>query len=169
MRYMSTFIYITFIILVNNIFTYAPVLMVFGAPFSSADAVVGVVYIMRDFSQRELGHYVIFAMLLGCFLSYILADKAVALASVLSFFVGEVIDWLVFTYTKKPLSQRLLSSSLICAPIDSSVFLYMVDQLNVVGVVVLTLSKTIGVLAVWLIWRTRMRHKQNSLQVAACV
>jgi hypothetical protein len=99
MRYICTFIYILFIILVNNIFTYAPVIMVMGAPFSSADMVVGIVYIMRDFSQRELGHYVIFAMLFGCFLSFILADKSVALASVLSFFVGELIDWLIFTYT----------------------------------------------------------------------
>ena len=167
MRYMCTFLYILLIILINNIFTYAPALMVMGAPFSCADTAVGTVYIMRDFAQRELGHKVIYAMLLGCVLSYFLADKTVALASVVSFFVGELIDWSIFTYTKKPLSQRLLSSSLICAPIDSIVFLYMVGQLNWVGLIVLTLSKALGIYAVWFTWRYKSKSKPSSIVTAA--
>lgn len=157
-KYACTILYIILIILVNNLFVYAPVLTLFGAPFSSADMVVGIVYLMRDFSQRELGHYVIVAMLLGCALSYYLASKEVAFASVMSFFVGEFIDWVIFTYTKKPLSQRLLSSTLICAPIDSSVFLYCVGQLNLVGVLVLTLGKAVGIFSVWLYWRWRIQQ-----------
>jgi hypothetical protein len=150
-----TITYIAFIILINSAYNYFPYATIAGAPFSTGDMVVGMVYIFRDFAQREIKHYVILAMLFGAAVSYFMADKTMAIASVVAFSVAETIDWVIFTYTKKPLSQRLFWSASISAPIDSIIFLSIYGPLNVAGVLVLCLSKTLGVLLVWLIWRRR--------------
>ncbi len=156
-KYKATISYIVFIILINTVYSYFPFMTIAGAPFSSGDMVVGMIYIFRDFAQREIKHYVILAMLFGVVVSYLFADKAMAVASVCAFTVGELIDWGIFTYTKKPLSQRLLLSSIISAPVDSAVFLALYGPFNLVGVLVLCFSKALGVLFVWFIWRRRQR------------
>ena len=47
------------------------------------------------------------------------------MASAAAFAVGELGDWAVYTFTRRPFSQRILISSLIGAPLDSIVFLGM--------------------------------------------
>src|SRR5688500_7746168 len=108
LRFKATFAYILLIIFINSLFSYSPTLLIFNQPFSPADITVGAIYIFRDFSQREIKHYVLLAMLVGGILSYLCAAKAIAFASIMAFFIAEIIDWLIFTLTKKPLSQRLL-------------------------------------------------------------
>lgn len=151
----STLCYIVFIIAVNSTYIYFPFVTVFHTAFSSGDIVVGAIYIFRDFAQREIKHYVILAMIVGVIISYSFADKTMAVASVCAFTVAETIDWAIFTFTGKPLSQRLLLSSAISAPADSFVFLAIYGPLNVAGVLVLTLSKVSGVLLVWYVWKKR--------------
>ena len=152
-RYPCTLSYIVCVVVINSVFVYAPYITVYGSLISTGDLVVGAVYVLRDFVQREIKHYVVVAMLIGCFLSYILAEKEVAIASTSAFFVGELIDWLIFTFTQKPLSQRLLLSSGISAPIDSAVFLYCMSQLNGPALFALTSGKFIGIFALWFMWR----------------
>lgn len=137
------------IVLVNSLFAYVPTLTIRGELIAPADIVVGCVYVLRDMAQREIKQYVIIAMLLATSISYIMADKSVAFASASAFFVGEIIDWAIYSYTKKPLSQRLLWSSAISAPIDTLVFLYLIEQLNWLGFTLLNCSKLTGVLLIW--------------------
>jgi len=54
-------------------------------------------------------------MLCAGIISYFMSAPAVAIASVTAFLISETVDWLVYTVTKKPLSQRILYSSLIRA------------------------------------------------------
>ena len=157
-RFSCTIAYIISIIAVNNIFVYAPYILIHGSLISTGDLVVGAVYVLRDFVQREIKHYVIFAMVAGCFFSYVLADKQIAIASVSAFFIGELIDWIIYTFSKKPLSQRLLMSSCVSAPIDSAVFLYLSNMLNSVGLIALTLGKFLGIIIIWYSWRVRNRQ-----------
>lgn len=156
-RFACTISYICLIVLINSIFVYAPYVVIHGSLISTGDLVVGAVYILRDFVQREIRHYVILAMLLGCFCSYVLAEKQIAIASLCAFFVGEFIDWGIYTFTKKPLSQRLLWSSGVSAPIDSAIFLYLTNMLNPEGLLALILGKFMGIFAVWFFWRLRSR------------
>lgn len=154
-RFSCTIAYIITIIAINNIFVYAPYITISGSLISTGDLVVGAVYVLRDFVQREIKHYVIIAMLIGCLLSYVLADKQIAIASVSAFFVGELIDWAIYTFSGKPLSQRLLWSSCISAPVDSAIFLHLTNMLNGPGLMALTLGKFLGILAIWYSWRVR--------------
>jgi queuosine precursor transporter len=157
--YPATLSYIGLIVLLNSIFSYVPELHMFGQQLSFADFVVGLIYVSRDFTQREIKHWVILAMLIGCAISFCLAEEQAAIASLGAFAAGEFIDWGIFTYTQKPLSQRILWSSLISAPIDSYVNLYLLKQFNWTGMIVMCVVKAIGVLALWYVWRLRNRQQ----------
>jgi queuosine precursor transporter len=153
--YPATYSYLLFIVLLNTIFSYVPDLHIWGEPVSAADFLVGLIYVMRDFAQRETKHWVILAMFAGCFISYLLAEKDAALASVGAFAVGEILDWCIYTYTKKPLSQRIIISSIISSPVDSAVNLYLLLQFNLVGLVIMTATKILGATLLWLYWHIR--------------
>jgi uncharacterized PurR-regulated membrane protein YhhQ (DUF165 family) len=155
MKYFSSAIYIVGIFLVNYLFPYLPMYSISGSVFSSGDVLIGVIYILRDFSQREVGGKVIYLMIVGCILSYLFASKPVAIASISAFAVGETIDWAIYSYTRRPFSERLLLSTLFSVPVDSIIFLYLLNQLNAAGFVVLTGGKVVGILFAWGYWRTR--------------
>jgi uncharacterized PurR-regulated membrane protein YhhQ (DUF165 family) len=164
-NYFYTVTYMLAIIAVNSLFAYVPTFTLWGEMVAPADIIVGSVYVLRDMAQREIKHYVIIAMLIATGISYLMADKSVAFASASAFLVGEVIDWLIYTCTKKPLSQRLLWSSLISAPVDSLVFLSLIHQLNWLGFVLLNASKLIGIFLVWL-FAIKRTARQRQLSTA---
>mgnify|MGYP001320874546 CR=1 FL=1 len=144
-----TLFYILSIVLVNIGFIYVPMIPLLGQMFPPMTLIVGLVFILRDFAQREVGHGVLIAMGIGAVLSYIMADPFIAIASVVAFGISELVDWAVYTYTKKPLKQRILLSSALGTPIDSAVFLTMIGFFNPVGFVLMTLGKMIAALIVW--------------------
>jgi uncharacterized PurR-regulated membrane protein YhhQ (DUF165 family) len=160
--FIATSTYILFIVLLNTAIVYWPPITLFSQPISPADAFVGCIYLVRDFAQREIRHYVFIAMMIGAVLSFFLASHAIAIASVSAFVVGELIDWTVYTYTKKPLSQRLLCSAFLSAPIDTVIFLAVLHQLNWASFSVMALGKIIGVIILWMIWKMRTVHSQSS-------
>lgn len=154
----ATISYIGFIVILNTIFSYVPDLHIGRFDISAADFLVGLIYVVRDLAQRESGHKVIIAMLVACLISYLLSEPQAAFASVAAFVVGESLDWSIFTFTGKPLSQRILLSALISSPADSIVNLYFLNQLNTLGLAVMIVMKGLGVFCLWLMWRQRQRH-----------
>lgn len=170
MRYKYTLSYILLIVLLNTLFAKIPLVTFWGAEISPMDPTVGIVYVMRDFVQREIQHRVIGAMLIGAVLSFFLADKNLAIASICSFLVAEFVDWAIYTFTKRPFSKRILWSATASSPIDSIVFLAVIHQLNWLGVLVLSAAKILGVLAIWYMYRIReqreMAMQDNVLPVS---
>ncbi len=153
MMYKYTITYIVSIILVNIGFVYVPMIPMFGEMFPPMTLVVGLIFILRDFAQREVGHKVLIAMGIGAILSYIMADPFVAIASVVAFAISEMVDWAVYTYTKRPLGQRILLSSAIGTPIDSAVFLSMLGFFSPVGFLLMVIGKMVAAVIIW--WRIR--------------
>ena len=100
--------YVVSIVLVNIGFVYVAPVPLLGEMFPPMSLLVGVIFILRDFAQREIGHKVLGAMAIGAVLSYLMADPFVAIASVVAFIISELADWAVYTFTKKPLGQRIL-------------------------------------------------------------
>lgn len=152
-----TALYVALIVAVNYGFTVIPLVPLPGGeawpPISLA---VGFIFVARDFAQREIGHWVILAMLVAGALSYGMASPAVATASVAAFLLSEFADWAVYSFTGRPFSQRVLLSSAVGTPIDSLVFLGLVGLLTPVGVVAMTASKMAGAVLVW--WLVRRRE-----------
>ena len=156
MRLKFTVLYIALIVAVNYAFTQVPpITLADGTVWPPVSLVVGFVFVVRDFAQREIGHRVLLAMLIGAVLSYFMADPFVAVASAAAFAVSELADWAVYSFTKRPLSQRILYSSALGAPIDSGVFLAGIGLFSATGVAAMTLSKMAGALLVWWIVRRR--------------
>ena len=89
--------------------------------------VTGLVFVVRDFVQREMHSRVLICMALAIGWSFFYAWPVIALASGSAFAVSETFDWLVYTFTKYRLSTRILISSAVAAPIDTSIFLYGAD------------------------------------------
>tara|TARA_R110002020_G_scaffold1153_2_gene5670 strand:- start:1727 stop:2203 length:477 start_codon:yes stop_codon:yes gene_type:complete len=154
-KYKYTLFYIVLIVLINIGFSVVPLIPVFGELFPPLSLVVGLVFVVRDFSQREIGHKVIIAMLIAGALSWLMADPFVALASVTAFLVSEFADWGVYTWTKKPFAQRILISSVISTPLDSGIFLAIIGHFSLLNTVLMTLAKMVGALVVW--WMIQRR------------
>lgn len=152
-NYKYTIAYIISILSVNYGFSLVPPIPLLGEMWPPMSLAVGLIFVLRDFAQREIGHRVIGAMLIGALLSYYLADPFVALASLVAFAVSETADWAVYTYTKKPLKQRILLSSLIGTPLDSAIFLAMIGYFSIGGVLLMVASKMVAALLVLRFWR----------------
>ena len=137
--------------LINYAFSSAPHLDVIWSAWG------GLVFILRDMVQTRYGHGALVAMLVALVLSYVTSEPAIALASASAFAVSELIDWLVFSITKRPLHDRLWLSSALSIPIDTFIFFGMIGALTPAVAGTALASKFAGVTAVWLIMAWRLR------------
>jgi uncharacterized PurR-regulated membrane protein YhhQ (DUF165 family) len=150
-------LYIAAIVAVNWMFTAI-------APWSTplgdlylANVVVGFIFVLRDYAQRELGHYILFATAVAGVLTWFMVDPAIAVASITAFILSETADWGVYSFLRRPLSQRILFSSLIAVPLDTLAFQYLAGYLTPAAFITEIASKAVGVLLVWYLLRMRDR------------
>tara|TARA_R100000426_G_C4819108_1_gene109704 strand:+ start:195 stop:677 length:483 start_codon:yes stop_codon:yes gene_type:complete len=148
-KYKFTITYILSIALINIGFVYVPLIPFYDTMYPPMSIVVGLIFILRDFAQKEIGHRVFIAMLIGAFLSYIMANPFIAVASLVAFLVSETVDWGAYTFTGKPLHQRILISSLLSTPVDSAIFLLMIGNFSVLATTTMFISKMIAALVIW--------------------
>ncbi len=94
-----------------------------GGAFQPLAIVTGLVLVVRDFAQRELKHWIWGAMIVGLLLSTLTSWITIVVASGAAFLISETVDWAVYTFTKAPLSRRIMVSSLASAPLDQLVFI----------------------------------------------
>jgi hypothetical protein len=141
------------IVAVNIGFVYIPPVPLLGEMFPPMSLIVGLIFIARDFAQREIGHKVLGAMAIGAILSYFMADPFVAIASVIAFAISEMVDWGVYTYTKRQLRDRILLSSALGTPVDSAVFLLILGFFSPLGFLLMTLAKMLTAVILW--WRLK--------------
>ena len=145
--------YVVSILIVNIGFVYIPPVPLLGEMFPPMSLVGGLIFILRDFAQREIGHKVLIAMGIGAVLSYFMADPFVAVASVVAFAISELVDWAVYTFTKRPLKDRILLSSALGTPVDSAVFLLILGFFSPLGFLLMTVAKMLSAIIVW--WRIK--------------
>jgi hypothetical protein len=94
-----------------------------GGDWHPFTIITGLVLVVRDFAQREIRHWIFAAMVAGLALSTLTSWVQIVVASGVAFMISETADWAVYTFTKRPLSQRIMISSLVGAPIDQVLFL----------------------------------------------
>jgi len=163
-KWRATALYITLIVAVNYGFSVvALVELPGGVMWPPMSLVVGFVFVVRDFAQREIGHKVLGAMAVGVALSYVLADPYVAMWSAIAFLVSELADWAVYSYTKRPMSERVIFSSILSAPLDSAVFLIGLGIAGPVGIAAMSASKLLGAIGVW--WLMKRREQRSGVTV----
>jgi queuosine precursor transporter len=148
--------YIVAIVLVNWTFT---VLAPWSTPLGDlyiANVIVGFVFVLRDYAQREIGHKVLLATLLAGGITYLMVDPAIAVASITAFVISEMADWAVYSFTRRPLQSRILISSLISVPLDTVVFQHLAGYLTPAAFTTEVLSKALGVAMVWYLLKLRV-------------
>ena len=146
--------------------------------FNPLTIATGMVFVVRDFVQREMGHRVLILMALAIAWSFYYSWPVIALASATAFAISESVDWVLFTFTKYRLSTRILLSSVFAAPIDSTVFLYGADlaqsmaglaepgsQLNMANWIFFIIGKLVGAIVVSTM--IRYREKRGEVDPAA--
>jgi hypothetical protein len=146
--------------------------------FNPLTMLTGLVFVVRDFVQREMGHRVLILMALAIAWSFYYSWPVIALASGLAFAISEAADWALYTFTRYRLSTRILISSAVAAPIDTTVFLYGADlarhmelgeplgsQLNPANWTLFILGKMVG--AVIVSWMIRQREERGQVDPAA--
>lgn len=154
---MWTALYVVSIIAVNWMFTaIAPWPTPLGDLYL-ANIVVGFVFVLRDYAQREVGHNVLFATAAAGVLTWFMVDPAIAVASITAFILAEMADWAIYSFTRRPLSQRILYSSLIAVPLDTLAFQYLAGYLTPAAFSMEVVSKALGVVLVWYLLRLRDR------------
>lgn len=154
--------YVASIIMVNWLF--APAQLVQGITFWStpfgdlflANLVVGFVFVLRDYAQREIGHRVLLATLIAGIITYFMVDPGIAMASVTAFVLSEMADWAIYSFTRRPLQSRILISSLVAVPLDTLAFQYLAGYLTPAAFTTEVLSKALGVAIVWYLLKLRM-------------
>ncbi len=100
-----------------------------GGAFQPLAIVTGLVLVVRDFAQREMKHWVWGAMITGLILSMLTSWIVVVFASAAAFLISETVDWAVYTFSKRPLSSRIMISSTVSAPLDQMVFIGLASQI----------------------------------------
>ncbi|WP_207461768.1 preQ0 transporter [Azospirillum sp. SYSU D00513] len=149
--------YIGSVLAINYAFSLAPHLDLIWSCWA------GLIYILRDMVQVRYGHWSLAAMLAGTVLSYLLSDPFVATASVAAFAVSELIDWAVFTVTRRPLRDRLWISAALSVPVDTAIFFGMLGIWEPAVWAASLASKLAGVSAVWIMMRGRARGTGSAL------
>jgi queuosine precursor transporter len=158
-----SYLYLALIPFVNWSFEQVPSLALStGGNWNPVTIITGLILVVRDFAQREVGHYIFGFLGLGLILSVITSDPTVALASACAFAVSETIDWALFTFAKLPLSKRIFVSSAISGPIDAAVFLWIASFsipgiFNIWSILAATLSRIAGCYIIYLL----MRHRET--------
>jgi uncharacterized PurR-regulated membrane protein YhhQ (DUF165 family) len=156
-----TYLYLFLIPFINWCFAAVPqIKLPDGGSWTPMAVVTGLVLVVRDFAQREVGHYIFIFLAIGLALSFVTSDPSIAMASTCAFFVGEIIDWALFTFLNMPLSKRVFISTSISAPVDSIVFYLMAASVipgifNGWSIASSVLSKLTGCVVVYFLIRNR--------------
>ncbi|MEM6901201.1 MAG: hypothetical protein AAF583_15705 [Pseudomonadota bacterium] len=167
-------VYVALIPFVNWTFGFAdqvmqPVPFVKDAMFNPITIVTGLILVVRDFAQREMGHRILLVMAMAIGWSFYYAFPPIAIASAVAFAVSESVDWSLFTFTRLRLSTRILLSSALAAPIDTTVFLIGANitspgQLSFWNVFFSIVGKMVGALIIF--WALRLRENAGDPSLA---
>lgn len=163
-----TILYVLLIPFINWSFTWAPMWHILpGWAFNPVTIVTGLVLVVRDFAQREIGHYVLIAMAIALGLTAIAAGPELAIASGAAFAIAELVDWALFTFTKYKLSTRVLLSSAMAAPLDTTIFLYGAEmirdnQLTGPNITMSIIGKMVGAVVIWWIVKKRLEQPPSN-------
>ena len=147
MKFKYAVIYIATVVFINLAFAYIPPIVLFdGTIFTVGSVIAGLVFIARDFAQREVGHKVVLLLMAAAgLLSYLLADPFVAIASIVAFAISEISDYIVYSKYKGDFNKRVIVSSLVSVPIDTAVFLAIISHLSALSFAVMCVSKLLVV------------------------
>lgn len=147
--------YIALVVIVNILFSYVPMLATPLGLVSPVAFIVGAVFVVRDFAQRQAGHFILLAMVIATVISYLMADPFVAVASALAFVTSEIFDYASYSLTKKEFHKRILISSIVSTPVDTFIFLYWINGFTAGTFALMIASKLVAAVGIYAYYALR--------------
>jgi queuosine precursor transporter len=92
-------------------------------------------------------------------LTYFAASPELAFASITAFLVAEMADWAIYSFSRMPLQQRILISSVVSVPLDTMIFQNLAGYFTPAAFTMEVLSKIAGVAFVWYLLKVRDRNE----------
>ncbi len=127
------------LVVLSNLLTdhFGLVELPFGLAVTAGTFTAGAVLLARDaLSEVASALLVLGAILLGAGVSWVTSSPSLALASAVAFLLAELIDWGVYApLRRRGWGRAVLTSSLIAAPVDTAIFLYLAGFPLTVGAV----------------------------------
>ena len=150
-------IYVLSVVVLNLAFTYIPpVILSDGTIWSVGSILAGAIFITRDYAQLEVGHKrVLVLMVISGALSYLMANPFVAIASITAFAVSEGVDYLVYTFKNGTHKQKVILSSVLSVPVDTFIFLYVIDSASWISFSVMCFSKIVALSYLTIKWSNK--------------
>ena len=157
--------YFGIIVLANMMLLWFEPIFLAGSAIPPAILASGFVFVLRDFAQREIGHFVLIAILAAAGATFWLAGPEIALASSSAFLIAELADWIIYSVTKRPMSDRVLISSLISVPVDTAVFYALLGILDPLALTLGIAIKLVGACVFWGLLSLKEAGKARSQQL----
>jgi hypothetical protein len=109
-------LYIAMIPFVNWSFTWAPNWRLYGDfKFNPVTIVTGLVLVVRDFAQRQVGHSIFFAMLVALLFTVLLASLMLVIVLILPMLLAPLALLLLVLMVLPALLMQLLLLLLLCS------------------------------------------------------
>ncbi|WP_238192993.1 hypothetical protein [Methylobacterium frigidaeris] len=135
-------------------------------PLIPGTLLVGLIFVMRDYTQRLIGDWVAAFMLIATIIVYFCVDRDLAYYSALAFLVSEGIDQVAFHALKKEdLKDRILWSSAVATLFDGALILHGLNELTWPNYISHYAGKMLATFVIWLVlWH--LHNKRSSLAPA---
>ncbi len=135
-------------------------------PLIPGTLLVGLIFVMRDYTQRLIGDWVAAFMLIATIIVYFRVDRDLAYYSALAFLVSEAIDQMAFHALKKEdLKDRILWSSAVATLFDGALILHGLNKLTWPNYISHYVGKMLATFVIWLVlWH--LHNKRKSLAPA---
>lgn len=160
-----SYVYLLAIVAINFGFAHTVPIDTPLGPLPPMAFFVGVVFVLRDYVQRSIGHKVLLFMTAGCILSFFTSSPIIATASAAAFVAAAVADWGIYTIVPGAFRHKVLYSSVIGVLVDTLVFLPMIGMFSWAAVTVMYMSKMVAALLVFF-WYTFKKDDTIYLKTA---
>jgi hypothetical protein len=169
-------LYVGFGVLVNLFAHLVPKYLV-HIPFSDDPAatfpiipgtlLVGLIFVLRDYTQQVIGDWVIAFTLLASAIVCVLIDGRLGLFSGAAFLVAEGIDqFLWHKWGLNDIRDRILKSSAVATLFDGAIILYGLHELTVPNYISHYIGKMASNVVIWLVLR-HLHNKRMTQRVPA--
>lgn len=159
-------LYLGVSLFVNLTISWWPPQNLLGVELPPGLLLVGLIFVVRDYTQREIGAGVIGLTLVAALLTYFFIGERIGLASGLAFIVSEGLDQLIYSRTNRPMKSRILISSIVSIPFDGMIFLGLMGWLTTELFLVHYALKMIASLLMWVWLNSRPNPPSNPTSLA---
>lgn len=160
MKYVSVFIYLITIIVINMFFSQMFVQTIFNR-IPAISFFMEFIFVYTCYLQRCFGYKVLYVVLIGSLLCLMFADKNIHIGLTLAFIVSEFVACHIYAVSKKQFHQRILISSIVAGVLDTLLFLVFCGMFDLFIMLSIIFNRILIAVMIWAIYEFRIIDNLN--------